>query len=543
MSLGGKRINALETIKEQISAILDDYIAFCAVACLLIRDYPVYAVNQRLLDTLGYETEANFIAATKGSFTTCVFPGDVDTRLRAMRTGLKRKGCFSVTYRLKKRDGSYLWVTERGKAVMLPDGCEIIVGAFSDDVLLHDEQTRDLETARAEAERANAAKTEFLSRMSHDMRTPLNGIIGLTELALQETNFASARDYLAQIALSGNFLLGLVNDVLDVAKIESGKMELQTNPLSQSEFLSHVRAVILPLCEEKGLKFNIVEEPDPIIIQADRLRLQQIFINLLSNAVKYTPAGGQVHLKIIRFAAGRDNLVGIRFVVSDNGAGMEAQFLKRAFDAFSCEETGMQATTPGTGLGLFIVNTLISMMKGTIKIESSRDAGTRVVVHLIFPIAENERKPDIQEARLDDLADKRVLLAEDNDINAIVVTELLTKKGVLVERAENGQEALDIFMEHESGYFDLILMDMRMPVMDGIKATRAIRQLTRPDARTIPIVAVTANSFEDDIRACAKAGMNAHLSKPIEPDKLFLAVARGISCLVPMLPSDARAAS
>ena len=518
-------INRLDQDRERIRSILNEHSNCSAIAVIWKDPYPIYGVNKKFLDTLGYDSEPEFVKASNGCFTGCVFNADVESTIERIDNDLDQRSCYSVTHRLLKRDGDYIWVNAMGKLIQLSDHRCVIVGVFSSDSVLSDNQTRELEAARAEAVRANAAKTEFLARMSHDMRTPLNGIIGMTELALRETDLVALRDYLSQISVSGKYLLGLISDVLDMARIESGNIELKSDIVTLDEFLSDIRSVIMPLCRAKNIRFDLDVDPSPVAILADKVRLEQIVINLLSNAAKYTPEGGIVKLTVTKYNVRLNNQTGVRFVVTDTGVGMSSDYLKKAFTAFSREEIGTRAETQGSGLGLSIVNAIVKTMRGTIKIESAPGKGTRVVVHFILPLASGEALSEAVESSFGDIAGKRVLLAEDKSTNAMVVRGLLAKKSVAVERAENGSEALQMFMENEAGYYDAILMDVRMPVMDGLEATRAIRQLTRLDAQKIPIIAVTANAFEEDVQECMKAGMNDHIFKPIEPQKLFAAIA------------------
>ena len=363
---------------------------------------------------------------------------------------------------------------------------------------------------------ASVAKTDFLSRMSHDIRTPLNGIIGLTKLAMEEDSLPKMREYLDNINVSGQFLTGLVNDVLDLSKVEIGKVEIHPEPYSCEDMCKYVEAVVTPLCKDKGVTFKTYP-PDvgsPVLL--DRLRFNQVIFNLLSNAVKYTPAGGFVEL-----IWKRDDLpnarVALHITVRDNGIGMSEAYQKHMFESFSQERS--QTATTGSGLGLAIVKSLVSLMKGTISVESEQGVGTTFDVHL-ETVACKEEKADTSEAQNVALEERRALLCEDNRINTIVAQRMLEKWGMQVDTAENGRIGVEKFVASAPGEYDVILMDVMMPEMNGIDATRMIRAQKRPDASTIPILAITANAYDTDVTNCLEAGMNGHTSKPIDQQQL-----------------------
>lgn len=398
----------------------------------------------------------------------------------------------------------------------------LFIGMALIDFLYLFRLNKRLKESVKEANAANEAKTDFLSRMSHDIRTPINVISGMTELALMENgNPPVTTEYLSNIKSSGKFLLGLVNDILDMNKVESGKMELHKRPYSLREFVGYLNAVIRPLCEEKGIDFTIDfgEERETILV--DPLRFNQIFFNLLSNSVKFTPCGG--HISIF----GKGGKLGngksaVEFTVRDDGAGMSEEFQKTMFSAFSQEARTSSQNTQGTGLGLAIVKNLVGIMNGTMRVESEIDKGTAFFISMDLEEAP-EAQVNIQEAETAaaDLGGRRVLLCEDHPLNAKIMIQLLSRKGMSVSHAENGRIGVDMFASSAQNYYDLILMDIRMPVMDGIEAATAIRALPRADAAAVPIIALTANAYDSDVEKCLAAGMNAHLAKPVEVQKLY----------------------
>jgi signal transduction histidine kinase/CheY-like chemotaxis protein len=376
---------------------------------------------------------------------------------------------------------------------------------------------RRLRISVLQEKEASEAKTDFLSRMSHDIRTPLNGIVGLTTLALSEDTSPRIREYLDNIKVSGQFLAGLVNDILDLSKVESGKAELHPEPYSCRDLCKYVEAVVMPLCRNKGLSFRISPPDDAPPVLLDRLRFNQIIFNLLSNAVKYTPAGGLVefHWERTSLADGR---VALSFTVRDTGVGMSEEFQKHMFESFTQERS--QTADTGSGLGLSIVNSLVKLMNGRISVESRQGEGSVFTVYLETSACEAEAlaEREVESTKLDG---KRVLLCEDNRINIMVAQRMLEMWGMSVDTAANGRIGVELFTASAPGTYDVILMDVIMPEMDGLEATRIIRSLDRPDAATIPIIAMTADAFAENVAQALAAGMNDHVSKPIDMPKLF----------------------
>lgn len=382
----------------------------------------------------------------------------------------------------------------------------------------------ELKETAERAESAAMAKTEFLSRMSHDIRTPMNAIIGLTHLAQEETDPAVVQEYLGKIALSSDFLLGLINDILDMSKIENGNLKLSPEPLSREEFVGSVETVIRPLMERRHISFicEIGQEPGCILV--DKLRFKQIFFNLLSNAGKFTPEGGQVSLTMVNTPA-EAGMAGLRFRIRDNGVGMSEEFQKHMYDPFSQERSALGSKSKGTGLGLSIVKSLVEAMDGTITVRSRLGQGTEFTLEFCLPLAQEQQKDAARVQPEQALAGAHILLVEDNEINTYVAKLILEKAGCIVTTAENGQQALDQFRNAAPNTFAAILMDVRMPVMDGLTATKAIRGLSREDAASVPIIAMTADAFAEEQRQTKEAGMDEHLSKPIDPAALYAALA------------------
>jgi signal transduction histidine kinase len=411
----------------------------------------------------------------------------------------------------------------------------LISAVFRQERLLEKqrEDAAKLSAALEDAERANRAKSDFLSRMSHDMRTPLNGIIGMTYLAKQEENPPATRNSLEKIETSSKFLLGLINDVLDMAKAESGKMETHPEPYEIHQFISYVEAVIRPLCTEKGIR--LVFDLNPIGTRCpvmDPLRFNQICFNLLSNAVKYTPEGGTVILRV-RDRMLDETRLATDVEISDTGIGMSEEFQKTMFEPFTQENRNDASPTRGSGLGLAITKKVIDLMGGTIDVHSELGKGTSFHIHFEFDSVPVEPAAAAASADAGDnsvLAGRHVLLCEDHPLNQEIARSVLESWGMTVDVAENGEIGVRKFASSSVQFYDVILMDIRMPVMDGYEAARAIRALDRAEAKSVPILAMTADAFQDDIQKCLDAGMNGHIAKPIDPvvmkDLLIQAILR-----------------
>ena len=360
------------------------------------------------------------------------------------------------------------------------------------------------------------------------MRTPMNAIIGFSTLLDRDASKPDkVREYTGKITASGQHLLQLINDVLDMSKIESGQKSLNITEFDLNELLEELDAVIQTAIREKqqSLDFKICDVNGTHFL-GDRLRLSQILLNLLSNAVKYTPEGGHIELTILGLPEITRGYAHLRFQVQDNGIGISPEFLKHIFDPFTREKNSTASGILGTGLGMAITKNLVDLMGGTISVESTQGEGSTFRVELELRYGTQPEKSSQQEEislsapDANPLEGLKVLVAEDNDINAEILEELLSFEGVSCERTINGQEALERFRQTPPGYYDAVLMDIQMPIMNGYETARAIRDLDRSDAAAIPIVAMTANAFADDVKNSMEAGMNAHLSKPIDMAEL-----------------------
>ena len=394
-------------------------------------------------------------------------------------------------------------------------------------MILYNQSARNLAVASArEARSASQAKTLFLSRMSHEIRTPINAIIGLNSIVLHDESISPhTREELNKIDVSAHHLLSIVNDILDMSKIESGRMVLKEEPFSFPDFLQQIRIIAEGQCEDKGLgfEFKVLEPMDEYYV-GDSLKLRQVIINILGNSVKFTDPPGTICFTAEQKAVSGENAT-LCFTMEDNGIGMDKEFLPRLFDAFSQEDTKNTTHYGGSGLGMAITKNFVEMMGGEISVESEKGKGTSFVVQVTLKRADRSQIPaaaSVQDGTEEktSLAGLHLMIVEDQEINAEVMADLLELEEISSEWAENGQRAVEMFARSEAGRFDAILMDMRMPVMDGLTATQEIRKLDHPDAATIPIIALSANAFEEDVKRCIQAGMNDHLSKPVDMEKL-----------------------
>ena len=385
------------------------------------------------------------------------------------------------------------------------------------------EKNRVLAEALTRAEEANSAKTAFLSSMSHEIRTPMNAIIGLDNIALHDPNISEhTRDELEKIGSSARHLLALINDILDMSRIESGRMELKKEEFDFREMLDQISVIINGQCEDKGLDF-ICSRVEPLdeYFTGDALRLRQIIINILGNSVKFTDAPGTVTFTVEQSDYNEESRM-LHFTMRDTGIGMDESFIPKLFEAFSQEDATTTNRYGGSGLGMALTKNMVDLMGGNIEVESEKGRGTAFRVNIPLRRAYQVEAQETQDESVPgvSLAGIHVLIAEDMEINAEVLGDLLEMEEITSEWAENGRRAVEMFGQSETGHFDAILMDMRMPVMDGLGATVEIRKMDRPDAAAIPIIALTANAFEDDVKQCLSAGMNAHLSKPVDIDQL-----------------------
>ncbi len=389
----------------------------------------------------------------------------------------------------------------------------------------------ELEWAKTQAEAASSAKTSFLFNMSHDIRTPMNAIMGFRDLLEKHIDEPERRaDYLRKIKEASKVLLSIINNVLEMARIEKGTVVVEEVAMNTKNFGISIFSVFSEMMAEKNIEFTHEDLVVHHNVYCDPTKIREIFMNLLSNAYKYTKPGGKVHVRLRELPSNREGYGIFETSVSDTGVGMSAEYLAHIFEEFSRENTSTANKIEGTGLGMPIVKRLVELMGGTIRVSSEKGVGTTFVVVLPHRIADEPENVEPEDVEADGAVfeGKRILLAEDNDLNAEIAEEILTSVGFMIERAEDGAICYEKIVSSETGYYDLVLMDIQMPNMDGYQATKAIRGLADKEKANIPIIAMTANAFEEDRSKAINMGMNGHIAKPIDVSELLMVLARVI---------------
>ena len=394
-----------------------------------------------------------------------------------------------------------------------------------------EEKQQELQNALVEAQSANKAKTSFLNNMSHDIRTPMNAIVGFTDIAMKRKPDKEVEDCLKKIRQSSEYLMTLINDVLDISRIESGKLEYKPVLVDLRDMTDTVLSIARGYMENRDLNFSVSrEELKNPYVMADELRIREVLLNIISNAIKFTKDGGTISFVAENCPGNDEHHVIVRYRISDTGIGMSEEFLDRIFDEFSQENNGARTSYKGTGLGMAIAKKYVDLMGGKIEVSSRQGVGSTFTVEIPLLIAEHVETEEKEKLKKDtDLHGLHVLLAEDNDLNAEIAVSLLEEQGMIVTRAADGKSALAQFCNTDPGTFDLILMDIMMPEMNGYETTKAIRNLPdRPDGKEIPIIAMTANAFAEDVQAALNAGMDDHVAKPVDMEILTSVITKYI---------------
>ncbi len=442
---------------------------------------------------------------------------------------LSKRPEFLTNIHIKDKDGTSLYQIKVVRSVDYRDTLNVIIGLRNIDEETRQEirQRELLEEARNRAELANAAKSSFLFNMSHDIRTPMNAIMGFTGMAQRHIDDKElVTDYLSKIELSSGHLLSLINDVLDMARIESGKVEIVPVPASIHGCGNAILTMAGGMAKENDVELtvdyeNIIDE----YIWGDILHLDQIMINVVSNAIKYTKPGGKVNVTVRQKNYNKPGEAAYELRIKDTGIGMTPEFLKHIFDSFERERSSTISGIEGAGLGMSIVKRLVDLMNGSIEIESEVGVGTTVIINYVFKTRDENDGEEVRDNSTSplvvDLRDRRVLVAEDNELNREIIKDILEDEGIIVEMVRDGLEAVDKIKHSQPGDFDFVLMDIQMPNLDGYEATRLIRSLECEPLARIPIIAMTANAFEEDKQKALSVGMNAHLAKPVNIGKLI----------------------
>lgn len=538
VQLAQERLEALEALEHETTALklVHEILSSGMWTMEFNRQGQMVRVfwSQDFRAMIGYKDEEDF-PNVLSSWSDLLHPEDHDRVLREYYATIEDytgRRLYNVEYRLLTKDRGYRWFQATGKLSRREDGTPITyVGMFVDiterketDEKLQ-EQHKLLEEALVKAQRASQAKTMFLNNMSHDIRTPMNAIIGFTNLAATHLdNQELVRDYLSKITASSSHLLSLINDVLDMSRIESGRVVIDEAPCSLPQLLIDLQSILRADLDTKGLNFRMDGHAllHPYVI-CDQLRLNQVLLNILSNALKFTPAGGHISISAAERPGDAADSAVYEFCIQDTGIGMAPEFLEHIFEPFERERTSTVSGIQGTGLGMSITKNLVELMKGRITVESRQGQGSTFICTFPFRLSE---APDAQETLESPCPQQpagwHILLAEDNELNREIAVTILEEAGCIMDVASDGAEAEEKVRNSLDAPYDLVLMDIQMPVMDGIEATKAIRAMADPRLARLPIVAMTANAFEEDRQRVLSAGMNGHLGKPIDVDKLFI---------------------
>ena len=518
-------------------------ITFGRVATALAGDYfSIYVVDldtdhfveysaTKEFDTLGVEKNGeDFFNLSRRNMLRLIYEDD---RERFMGTFyrekvmsiLERDKIFTMKYRLVFGD-TPVWVSMKATLLEDNDGRHLIIGTNN----IEAQMEREAEYQRRVREARTSARNDFLANMSHDIRTPMNAIVGYTNIAKSNKHKPeTVADALDKIGSSSHYLLSLINDILDISKIESGKMQISCGPCDLAELFRRIEDITALQAKKKSLVINYCY--DNIChyqVITDELRIEQIIINIVSNAIKYTPPGKTVDLiaEEVPSPGGKNKY---RFIIRDTGIGIKEDYLPHIFESFTREERTTVNRIQGTGLGLAITAKIVEMMGGTISVKSKLGEGSEFTVELELEPLDMDSQTNADNSESIDLAGHRILLVEDNAINAEIARMILEQYGAEVQQADNGKIGLEALQEKGPGYYDAVLMDIQMPVMNGFEATKAIRALGGAYATALPIIAMSANAYDEDVRDCLAAGMNGHIAKPFNPDELMRILRRYIS--------------
>ena len=511
------------------SALAGDYFSIYVVD--LDTDHFVEYSATKEFDTLGVEKNGeDFFNLSRRNMSRLIYEDD---RERFMGTFyrekvmsiLERDKIFTMKYRLVFGD-TPIWVSMKATLLEDNDGRHLIIGTNN----IEAQMKREEEYQQRVREARISARNDFLANMSHDIRTPMNAIVGYTNIAKTNKHQPeTVADALDKIGSSSHYLLSLINDILDISKIESGKMQISYGPCDLAALFRRIEDITALQAKKKFLVITYCHDSvRHYKVKSDELRLEQILINIISNAIKYTPSGKTVDLiaEELPSSGGKNKY---RFIIRDTGIGIKEDYMPHIFESFTREERTTVNRIQGTGLGLAITAKIVEMMGGTISVKSKLGEGSEFTVELELEPLETDSQANADNSENIDLAGHRILLVEDNAINAEIARMILEQYGAEVQQAENGKTGLEALQEKGPGYYDAVLMDIQMPVMNGFEATKAIRALGGAYATALPIIAMSANAYDEDVRDCLAAGMNGHIAKPFNPDELMRILRRYIS--------------
>ena len=515
--------DALQKVNQALQHQLDMITSALPGGVKISNDDPEYSfkyVSEHFAQMLGYDTPEELMEASGGTIVDLAHPDDLEQGIAQALEQYSKADHYEITYRMKCKNGSWKYIEDRGHKIRKPDG---VIEHWN---LILDQNELVEKTIALESEKkANQSKSDFLSRMSHDMRTPLNGIIGLMDICMkhpEDRTLVDSSRLKARVA--ADHLLSLINDTLELSKLESEEAKLAKEDFYLPELIHEVETIAQMRADEECITIRFMDDPYSIPypnLIGSSLHVKQIFLNLITNSIKYNRKNGSVDCYLKEEKESEERVL-VDVTIKDTGIGMSEDFLKNIFQPFVQADQGARSQYKGTGLGMAIVKELLERMGGTIQIDSVENQGTTIHVVIPFEIAEESAAvQEMSELPKENLSGRRILLVEDNELNREIAAFLLKDEGISVTEAEDGQQAVECFLKMPEGYYDAVLMDIMMPVMDGYQATRAIRGSGKKDAAMIPIIAMTANAFAEDKRKTMEAGMDAHLSKPINVPELM----------------------
>ena len=515
--------DALQKVNQALQHQLDMITSALPGGVKISNDDPEYSfkyVSEHFAQMLGYDTPEELMEASGGTIADLAHPDDLEQGIVQALEQYNKADHYEITYRMKCKNGSWKYIEDRGHKICKPDG---VIEHWN---LILDKNELVEKTIALESEKkANQSKSDFLSRMSHDMRTPLNGIIGLMDICMkhpEDRTLVDSSRLKARVA--ADHLLSLINDTLELSKLENEEAKLAKENFYLPKLLHEVETIAQMRADEECITIRFMDDPYSIPypnLIGSSLHVKQIFLNLITNSIKYNRKNGSVDCCLTEEKES-DERVLVDVTIKDTGIGMSEDFLKNIFQPFVQADQGARSQYKGTGLGMAIVKELLDRMGGTIEIDSVENQGTSI--HVVIPFEIAEEPADVQEMSelpKENLSGCRILLAEDNELNREIAVFLLKDEGISVTEAEDGRQALECFLKMPDGYYDAVLMDIMMPVMDGYQTAIAIRGSGKKDAEMIPIIAMTANAFAEDKRKTMEAGMNAHLSKPLNVPELM----------------------
>jgi len=501
--------------------------------------YELFYANSAVLDIYGCKDLDEFKDLTGYTFKGMVYPDDFDEIQESIEEQIAdpdNDHLDHVEYRITRRDGEIRWIDDYGHFATFPehgDAFYVFISDITERRQIQEEKLR-MEIALEKEKQASEVKAAFLFNISHDILTPLNAIMGFTDLARRHLNEPELlKNYLAKVDESSRQMLDLVNNLLDMSKITYNKTPLRNEICDLEEQVLVVLHAFKLAAEAKNVSVESVLNLPRELVYTDDVNLRKILSSLIDNAIKFTPPGGHVKVTARKKKVSDDsNYVRCEFVISDDGVGMTEEFMKRMYETFEREATSTETGHISAGLGLAITKKILDAMGGSIEAVSKKGEGTTFTVGLPFKIAREGDKQEVEEIQTlstDDNYSHRILLVDDIELNRMLAETILEESGFSVETVADGVEAVEVFVKHPPGYYDLVLMDIQMPIMNGYEATRAIRSLDRPDAKILPIIALSANSRDEDKRMSMESGMNYHIAKPFDVVQLIAAVNKYIA--------------